>query len=109
MKWPKLIFVISLAIIFIGTTFISIIGVSQVLNQVFRTYVLKYEICNYKARSLSPEELIEPVSDKDMTEECYIDYNSAKRGISSGLSMFLIAFPIALISKRGLKKAVKVV
>jgi len=107
MKWFKFIFVISLAIIFIGTTFISIIGVSQILNQVFRSYVLKYKTCDYMPRYLPSEKPKEVISDKDMIEKCYVDYNGAKRGISSGLSMLLIAFPIALISKKGLKRAIK--
>jgi len=107
MKWFKSIFVISLAIIFIGTTFLSIIGISQILNQVFRSYILKYKTCDYTPRYLPLEKSKEIIPDKNMIEKCYIDYNGAKRGISSGLSMLLIAFPIALISKKGLKKAVK--
>ena len=106
MKWVKLIFVISLAIIFVGTTFVAIIGAAQILDQVFRVYILKYETCNYGPRALSVEKPVE-ISDEKMVKECYVDYNHAKRGISTGLSMLLIAFPIALISKKGLKKAIK--
>ena len=109
MKWIKLIFVISLGVIFIGTTFISVIGAAQVLDQVFKTYILKYETCNGGYRQMSPERMIDvDLPEKgDVIMECYVDYNNAKRGISTGLSMLLIAFPIAIISKKGLKKATK--
>ena len=106
MKWVKLIFVISLAIIFVGTTFVAIIGAAQILDQVFRVYIFKYETCIYGPRAVPIEKSVE-ISEEEMVEECHVDYNHAKRGISTGLSMLLIAFPIALISKKSLKKAIK--
>lgn len=107
MKWVKLIFVISLAIIFIGTTFVAVIGATQILDQVFRVYILKYETCNYGPRAVPVEKSVEISNEEEMVEKCYVDYNHAKRGISTGLSMLLIAFPIAIISKKGLKKSIK--
>ena len=45
MKRLKLIFIIALAIIFIGTAFTAIFGAGRVLGQVFNVYIFKYETC----------------------------------------------------------------
>ncbi len=103
MKWLKLVFIASLAIIFIGTSFIAIIGAGQVIGQVFKVYVFKYETCEYKYPSA-----VEPNQDRKLTEkECYVDYNSAKRQIAQNLAMFIVAFPIVYFSQRALRRAIK--
>lgn len=103
MKWLRLVFIAALAIIFIGTTFISIMGAGQVIGQVLKVYVFKYETCEHKYPTV-----IEPGQEKESTEkECYIDYNGAKRQIAQNLAMFIVAFPIAYFSQRALRRAIK--
>lgn len=105
MKWLKLIFIIALAIIFIGTAFTAIFGAGRTLGQVFRVYVFKYETCDYKPLPARSAE--EPQQEQTLEKECYVDYNRAKGSISDGLAMFLIAFPIAYISQKALRRFIK--
>ncbi len=107
MKWLKLIFIVALAIIFVGTAFTAVFGAGRVLGQVFKVYVFKYETCEYKpvpvSRELSEELKPEQISER----ECYIDYNRAKKDISEGLALFIVAFPIAYFSQLALRKSIK--
>ena len=106
MKWLKLIFIIALAIIFIGTAFTAIFGAGKALGQVFKVYVFKYETCEYKITPVRKEELLLEIP-QESEKECYIDYNRAKKDISEGLALLLIALPIAYFSQRALRKSIK--
>lgn len=92
--WPKLIFTAAIAIVFVVSTFVALIGAGQMLNAVLRTYVLQVEDCQYRpvARPLDGEVTEEP------EEECKIDYNQAKGNIANGLGMFILAAPLAAVS-----------
>ncbi len=105
MKWLKLTFIIALAIIFIGTSFVAIFGAGKVLGQVFKVYIFKYETCEYKPLPVRSAE--EPQPEQASEKECYVDYNRAKRDISDGLAMLIIAFPIAYFSQRALRRLIK--
>ncbi len=107
MKWIKVTFVAALAIIFVGTAFIAIFGAGKVIDAVFSTYVFRVEMCQYGP-------VAKPVIADDsgrigdeFNEECFIDYNSAKRDISSGFAMFLVSLPIAYLSYRQLMRSIK--
>ena len=105
MKWLKLVFIIALAVIFVGTAFTAVFGAGRVLGQVFKVYVFKYETCEYKTPiSREPSK---PEQEQTPEKECYIDYNRAKRDISEGLALFIIAFPIAYFSQRALRRSIK--
>ena len=105
MKWLKLIFIIALAIIFIGTAFTAIFGAGRVLGQVFKVYIFKYETCEYKPIPIRSDN--EPKPGEVSEKECYVDYNRAKKDISEGLALLIIAFPIAYFSQRALRRAIK--
>ena len=106
MKWLKLILVIAFAVIFIGTTFTAIFGAGRVLGQVLKVYVFKYEECEYKPVPMrQPVEL--EVNSTFPERSCDVDYNRAKRDISDGLAMFIVAFPVAWISQKSLRRYIK--
>lgn len=105
MKRLKLIFIIALAIIFIGTAFTAIFGAGRVLGQVFKVYVFKYETCEYKPIPIRLDN--EPKPGEVSERECYVDYNRAKRDISEGLALLIITLPIAYFSQRALRRAIK--
>lgn len=105
MKWLKLTFIIALAIIFVGTAFTAVFSASRVLGQVFKVYIFKYETCEYQPIPVRSAE--EPQQEQTLEKECYLDYNRAKKDISEGLAMFIIAFPIVYLSQRTLRRAIK--
>lgn len=105
MKWLKLTFIVALAIIFVGTSFVAIFGAGRILGQVFKTYIFKYETCEY--RPLQARSIEELQQEQASEKECYVDYNRAKRDISDGLAMLIIAFPIAWLSQRALRRSIK--
>ena len=103
-----MIFVIALAIIFVGTTFTAIFGAGKALGQIFKAYIFKYQECDYKATPIpitrDPESI--PI-DQVIEKECYIDYNRAKKDIAEGVALLIITVPIIYFSQRVLRSAIK--
>lgn len=100
MNWPKIIFMASVGIIFVGASFVSIFGAGNLLNSFFKTYVLKYQTCNYLPQ---PAVLQESNKIAEPRQNCKVDYNQAKGDISGGFSMLIIGFPVALVMFRELR------
>ena len=83
--------VAAIAIVFVGTLLMAVIGGGRVLESVFSTYILKVERCEYKSVPRVAEvEFVEP------KEDCFVDYNRAKGDLAGGLAMFLVSAPIAV-------------
>ena len=106
MKKVKMIFVIALAIIFVGTTFTAIFGAGRALGQIFKVYIFKYQECEYKAIPIArdPGSIME---EQIPEKNCFIDYNQAKRDIAEGLALLIITLPIIYFSQRTLRKTIK--
>jgi len=106
MKNIKMIFVIALAIIFVGTTFTAIFGAGRALGQIFKAYIFKYQECEYKVIPLvrEPGAMME---EQIPERECYIDYNRAKKDIAEGVALLIITIPIIYFSQRALRKTIK--
>ena len=108
MKNIKTIFIIALAIIFVGTTFTAIFGGSKALGQIFKAYIFKYQQCEYKANPIpivkDPNSMpIDQVIEKD----CTIDYNQAKKDIAEGTALLIVTIPIIYFSQRTLRRTIK--
>jgi len=106
MKHPKLIFIIALAIIFVGTTFTAIFGAGRALGQIFKVYIFKYQECEYKAFPIVKEP--SGIPEEQIPEKnCFIDYNRAKKDIAEGLALLIVTIPIIYFSQRTLRKTIK--
>lgn len=107
MNWLRFVFITALLVIFVVSTIAALFGAGKVLNALFRAYVFKVEICDYR-----PPKIVRPMSldgkVSEVTEEqpkdCKIDFNRSKEDISDGLAMFIIAAPLALIFFKKIKK-----
>lgn len=105
MKWLKLTFIASLAILFVATSFLAIFSGGRILGQIFKTYVFKYETCEYKLRPIPLKELqAEP---EESSRECYIDHNRAKKDIAEGLAMLIVSLPVVYLTQQHLRKEIK--
>lgn len=99
MKWLSLIFSLSLAVLFVGTSFMAVFGAGRALNEVLRTYVFGVEYCEYIPISREYDIISEPT--------CKPNTNRAKENVADGLAMLLVGAPVAIISFRNLKKNIK--
>lgn len=99
MKWLSLIFSLSLAVLFVGTSFTAVFGAGRALNEVLRTYVFGVEYCEYVPVLRKDGEFAEPT--------CKPNTNRAKENVADGLAMLLVGAPVAIISFRNLKKNIK--
>lgn len=99
MKWLSLIFSLSLAVLFVGTSFTAVFGAGRALNEVLRTYVFGVEYCEYVPVPRKDGEILEPT--------CKPNTNRAKENVADGLAMLLVGAPVAIISFRNLKKNIK--
>jgi hypothetical protein len=91
----RVIFMASLSIIFVVGTFVALFGAGQALNATLRTYVFNIEECRYDYKPVPAEETPARVTDGQTEQICEADYNQAKRNIVDGLSMFILAAPLA--------------
>lgn len=108
MQYLKLLFLLALVILFVGTSFSAIFGGGKVLTSVFKAYIFKVETCRYDYRVKPvPIERNSEITTEDPEEECAIDYNDAKRDISEGLAMIIVTTPIALLLFRKIKEHLK--
>jgi len=108
MQYLKLLFLLALVILFVGTSFSAIFGGGKVLTSLFKAYVFKVETCQYDYRAKPiPVEVGGEILAEEPTEECKIDYNDAKRDISEGLAMVIVATPIAFLLFRKIKEHLK--
>lgn len=90
---------LAFAVVFVGTTFMTIFGAGKLIDTTLSTYVLKYETCDYK-----PAVRIEPEQPQELNkEECSVDYNRAKNDLASGISMFVVGLPVAWFVLRKLR------
>jgi len=98
MEKLKLIFIAGVTILFVGSSFMALFGAGKTLDAVLKTYVFKVEDCryDYTQKPLSNNKG-EFVAYEEPKEICEINYNQTKREIAGGLSMFLVALPVALI------------
>ena len=103
--WPKLVFTIAIAIVFVVSTFVALFGAGSMLNATLRTYVFKVEECMYRPMVASVES--EKTIAEDPQQECKVDYNNAKGNIADGLGMFILAAPLALVSFWQTRRTVK--
>ena len=92
----KLIFVLGITILFVGSSFMALFGAGRMLDAVLKSYVFKVEQCKYDYR----QEPIttnkgEVIAYEQPVETCAVDYNQTKQEIAGGLSMLLVALPIA--------------
>lgn len=98
MNWFKIIFMAALSVIFVVGTFVALFGAGQALNATLRTYVFQVEDCRFgvvKPLTTVPAEGESRVLAEELEETCDVDYNQAKRNIVDGLSMFILAAPLA--------------
>lgn len=108
MKWLRLTFIVSLAILFVGSSFIVIFGGGKLLGQVFKTYAFKYETCEYKPRPVYIQEPPTEAQEQELSEkECFVDYNQAKKDIAEGLAMLVVSLPVTYLTQRQLRKEIK--
>jgi len=89
MKLIQLVVSISLALVFVLSTITVLFSSGRVLNAVMDAYVFKVDNC-YGPRVV-PLEGEEKVPDV----KCEVDYNDAKRNISGGISLLVVAAPLA--------------
>lgn len=95
MKIISLVVSISLALIFVISTVTVLFSTGRMVNAAFDAYVFKVDNC-YGPRDLP----IDVVGEETKTPECGIDFNQARRDISGGLSLLIVAAPLAYFSYR---------
>jgi len=103
--WPKLVFTIAIAIVFVVSTFVALFGAGSMLNATLRTYVFKVEECIYRPVAAPIES--EKTVVEEPQEECKVNSNNAKGNIADGLGMFILAAPLALVSFWQTRRTVK--
>ncbi len=109
MNLVKLTFIAALALLFVVSSIMTILSSSNFLGSVFRTYVLKYETCEYRplpVMEMTEERMaVKPAAQSE--KNCYVDYNQAKWNIAEGLAMLIISFPVAFLTYRQLRREMR--
>jgi len=93
MRIISLVVSIMLALVFVVSTVTILFSTGRMVNAVFDAYVFKVDNC-YGPRYFPVEEGEESPKEP----ECVIDYNQAKRDISGGLALLIVAAPLAYFS-----------
>ncbi|MEX2054375.1 MAG: hypothetical protein WD883_02440 [Candidatus Colwellbacteria bacterium] len=98
MKIINLVVSIMLALVFVISTVTVLFSAGRVVNAGLDAYVFKIDNC-YGPRYL-PTEVGEGEKEVPEQPECFIDYNQAKRDVSGGLALLVVAAPLAYFSYR---------
>lgn len=104
MKKLQNIITLAIAVVFVVALLVAMFSGGRSLSAVLKTYVLKYESCEYNYPKVQSREVVEFV---EPDEVCKVDYNGAKRDIAEGVSLFAFSFPVAFVAQRKLKELVK--
>lgn len=96
MKLMRLVVSISLALIFVISTVTVLFSTGRMINAAFDAYVFKVDNC------YGPRPMVEKVGEDGtpVEYECGIDYNQARRDISGGLALLIVAAPLAYFTYR---------
>lgn len=103
MKTFRLIFAISLSVLFVVSALVAMFNAGSVINAALNAYVFEVEeeYCDERKVPVAEGEtpLVE-VGDSQVEEECGVDYNGAKRDIAGGIAYLIVSAPVAYISFR---------
>ena len=90
---------IIMGVLFLVSSITVLFSAGSLLGEIFKTYILKAEYCEFAAPISFPER--ENITERTIPEEkCKINYNRAKERISDSLALLIIGIPIAFFTYR---------